>query len=130
MNHSPMHQAARYGLVGVCVFATDFLGYWTILQALPGAWLAANIAGKSTGALLGFLLHRHFTFSWQHRDGGARQLIAYICLFTANLALSSGLLWLLVEGAHLNDLVAKVLADVVVIATSFVVSRTWVYRAA
>ena len=130
VNQSAMHQAARYGLVGACVFATDLGVFWVVLQAAPPAYLAANVAGKIAGAGLGFVLHRRFTFGWQQKDRGSRQLVSYLCLFAANLALSSALLALLVCGFAVHKLVAKVLVDAVVIATSFVVSRYWVYRAA
>lgn len=130
VNQSAMHQAVRYGLVGACVFATDLAVYWVVLQAAPPAYLAANAAGKIAGAVLGFALHRRFTFSWRQKDRGSRQLLSYLCLFMANLALSSSLLSLLVAGFDMQKLVAKVLVDAVVIAISFVASRHWVYRAA
>ena len=130
VNQSAMHQAARYGLVGACVFTTDLAIYWLVLQAAPPAYLAANAAGKLAGAGLGFVLHRRFSFSWRQKDRGSRQLVSYLCLFAANLALSSALLALLVGRFDVHKLVAKVLVDAVVIATSFVVSRHWVYRAA
>ncbi len=130
VNQSAMHQAVRYGLVGGCVFAADLAVYWTTLQIAPPAYLVANAAGKIAGALLGFALHKRFTFIWQQKDCGSRQLISYLCLFLANLALSSALLSLLVAGFGVHNLLAKILVDAVVIATSFVVSRHWVYRAA
>lgn len=125
-----MYQAVRYGLVGACVFAADLTVYWVTLQIAPPTYLAANVAGKTAGAVLGFALHKWFTFGWQQKDRGLRQLVSYLCLFLANLVLSSALLWLLVAGLGVHNLLAKVLVDAVVIATSFVVSRQWVYRAA
>ena len=130
VNQSAMHQAARYGLVGACVFTTDLAVFWLILQVAPPAYLAANAAGKVAGAALGFVLHKRFTFGWQQKDRGSRQLVAYLCLFAANLALSSAMLALLVAGLAVHKLVAKVLVDAVVIAIAFVVSRHWIYRAA
>lgn len=130
VNQSAMHQAARYGLVGACVFAADLAVFWLVLHAAPPAYLAANAAGKIAGAGLGFVLHKRFTFGWRQKDRGARQLVSYLCLLAANLALSSALLALLVGGLAVDKLVAKVLVDAVVIAIAFVVSRHWVYRAA
>ena len=90
VNQSAMHQAIRYGLVGGCVLAVDFAIYWTTLQIAPPAYLAANAAGKIAGAVLGFALHKRFTFSWRQKDRGPRQLPA------ASAALR-GLVWFRTE---------------------------------
>lgn len=130
MNQSILHQLVRYGLVGGCVYASDFLAYLTVLSLAPGAFLAANVAAKCTGGAIGFVLHKHFTFSWEQRDSAHRQFVSYVALIAANLALSSFLLWLLVAQVGLGPIIAKVMVDVVVIAASFVVNRIWIYRAA
>lgn len=130
MNQSILHQSARYGLVGLCVFAADVLVYLACLAAAPHAFLLGNACGKATGALLGFVLHKRFTFSWRQKDSGLRQLASYIGLFLSNLALSSGLLWLLVTPIGLGAVFAKLMVDMIVIAVSFFVSRLWVYRSA
>ncbi len=124
-------QLFRYGLVGVTVLIADFLAFTAMLAvSSPGKYLIANGCGKLTGALLGFVLHRKFTFSWRQRDRASRQFSAYVVLFAANLAASTGLLWLLVDLGRANPFIAKLAVDAVVIGSAFVVSRIWVYRAA
>jgi putative flippase GtrA len=124
------HQLVRYGIVGGTVYVSDFATFAVTLWAVPGAYLWANVAGKSVGALVGFVLHRQFTFSWEHKDNAARQLVSYVMLFAFNLALSSLLIFLLVNQAGANAFAAKLLVDVVVIAVAFIASRLWVYRPA
>jgi putative flippase GtrA len=129
MNQSVGHQAVRYAIVGACVFAADFLLYIAVIQVAPGSYIAGNMFGKGVGALLGFVLHKHFTFSWRQRDNGMRQLANYLGLFLSNLALSSFLLWLLVDLAGIGRVGAKLVVDCIVIGTSFLVNRLWIYRA-
>lgn len=124
------HQLVRYGIVGGTVYVSDFAVFAGILWAVPGAYLWANVAGKSVGALVGFVLHRQFTFSWQHKDNAARQLVSYLMLFAFNLALSSLLIFLLVDKAGANAFAAKLFVDIIVIGIAFVASRLWVYRPA
>ena len=130
MNQSALHQSFRYGLVGACVYATDLLVYLAVLFLAPGSYLAGNVASKVGAAALGFGLHKRFTFSWRQKDSAGRQLASYLALLAANLGLSSLLLWLLAGWIGISPIVAKLAVDVIVIAISFVVSRTWVYRAA
>lgn len=127
---SVSHQAVRYGLVGAIIVALDYLVFYAMLFLAPSAYLVANLAGKVAGALLGFFLHRHFTFAWQQRDEAPRQFISYSILLTGNLIMSSALLWLMIENLHINAFFARLATDGVVITTSFVLSRLWVYRQA
>lgn len=130
MKQTVLHQSARYGLVGLCVVAADFLVYVAGLALAPGAYLTSNLCGKTVGALLGFVLHKRFTFSWRQKHSSGRQLASYLALFASNLAMSSILLWLLAVRLEIHPIAAKLLVDGIVIATSFFVSRLWIYRAA
>lgn len=121
-------QAMRYGAVGLVVLAADFAIYSIILMLAPGWFLPANIAGKLTGAALGFVLHRRVTFRWQHRDSAGRQLLSYFALLGFNLLLSSALLWLAIERFGANAYFAKLAVDIVIVGTAFLLSRFWVYR--
>lgn len=120
----------RYGIVGGIVYAADFAAFAVLMALMPDAYLAANIAGKTTGAIVGFLLHKRFTFSWDQKDSAKRQATAYIVLFGCNLVASSLLIWLLVDFANINAFLAKLFIDGIVIAGSFIANRLWVYRAA
>ena len=123
-------QAMRYGIVGAIVVACDYLVFTAILLAAPAVYLAANLGGKVAGALLGFFLHRHFTFSWEQRHGARRQFVSYCAVLLGNIALSTALLWLLVEQVQANAFLARIATDAVVIVVAFLPSRLWVYRAA
>lgn len=130
MKQGAFHQLMRYGIVGGIVYAADFVAFAISMALMPGAYLSANIVGKTTGAIVGFLLHKQFTFSWDQKDSAKRQAAAYILLFGVNLVASSLLIWLLVDFANMNAFVAKLFVDGIVIACSFLANRFWVYRAA
>lgn len=123
-------QLVRYGLVGLVAAASDFAAYAAVLWLSDEAYLAANCLGKAIGAGVGFVLHRKITFTWRQRDLARRQLGAYLAVFAFNLALSSALLWALVGRLELDAYWSKLAVDALVIALAFVLSRTWVYRAA
>jgi putative flippase GtrA len=123
-------QVWRYALVGMMVFAIDYAVFAALTWSFPGAHLPANIGGKVAGAASGFFLHRNFTFAGPQRDGAARQAISYAALLLFNLALSTALLWLLVDQLALNAYASRLFTDGVVIITAFLGSRLWVYRKA
>ena len=123
-------QLLRYGLVGLIVLAADFAAYVLALWTMPGAVVPANVAGKLTGAATGFVLHRSITFRGEKRHGTGRQLASYIALLLFNMALSSTLLWLLVNRLGGDPYLSKIAVDVIVIGTAFVGSRLLVWRQA
>ena len=123
-----LRQLSVYGLVGLAVYAIDYLSFALAYGLAPGTPLAANAVGRIAGALAGYTLHGRFTFPGEHRH--ARALPRYVTLFLANLAGSSVLLGLALGHTALPPLAARLLVDAVVIATSFAVSRAWVYARA
>jgi putative flippase GtrA len=130
MNQSALHQMIRYVMVGAVVYACDMAVFWAIITLVPQGYLPANVAAKMVGATVGFVLHKYVTFSWQQKSETTEQVKAYILLFIFNITLSTVLLWLLVSQFHAPEILAKICTDIVVIVTSFFVSRHFVYRSA
>ncbi len=130
MSQSLIAQLLRYFLVGGIVYLCDLAVFALLLAAAPAAHLVANLAGRIAGAAVGFVLHRQFTFSWAHRDGQARQALAYVSVLIANIAASTILLWLAVDKAGFDPLIARILVDAIVIGAAFVAGRHFVYRPA
>ena len=62
-------QLLRYVGVGLVVTGVDFVVFLAGVMAAPRLVLLANVVAKLASGVLGFLLHRQFTFSWNHRDG-------------------------------------------------------------
>ena len=122
-------QIGRFGIVGIFVVALDYAVFAALLWAMPGNHLLANVAGKIAGAVSGFVLHRQITFAGQHRGRAGRQVLSYTMLFAFNLAMSSLLLWLLVDYLRFNTYWSRLSVDAMVIICSFTGSRLWVYRA-
>jgi putative flippase GtrA len=121
-------QIGRFGVVGLLVVALDYATFAAVLWAMPDNHLFANIAGKVAGAVSGFVLHKNITFAGAQRDGAGRQALSYALLFAFNLAMSTGLLWLLVDHLQLNTYWSRLAVDALVIITSFTGSRLFVYR--
>lgn len=129
MTPSFIAQVGRFGLVGLFVVALDYAVFAALLWAVPGSHLIANVAGKFAGAVSGFFLHKNITFAGAQRDGAGRQGASYALLFGFNLAMSTGLLWLLVDYGRLNAYWSRLFVDGLVVITSFLGSKLWVYRA-
>lgn len=122
-------QLARYVGVGLVVTLIDY-AVFLVSMHLGLSAPRANVASKLAATLAGAVLHRRFTFAGPQRLGLARQMLAYAALSLFNLGLSTALI--VVFSSHLGwpALLAKLTADVFVIALSFVVSRFFIYAPA
>ncbi len=123
-----LRQSRHFILVGLAQGLLD----WSVMVALSHLGLAvalANIAGRISGALLGFRLNGTITFARDGRRPGWRQFRRYVVLWCgatvlSTVAISAIDMQLGLRGAWL----AKPLVDGTLAIGSFLVSRHWVYR--
>jgi putative flippase GtrA len=122
-------QIAIFLVVGGVQLALDsavFIG----LSALGLPVIPANIAGRVSGATLGFWLNGRFTFAdrGQARLSG-RHLRRFVVAWSLLTALSSALLYLVEARSNLQTAwLAKPVIEAVNAAIGFVIWRQWVYR--
>lgn len=121
-------QAMRFIVVGLVQIVVD-AGTFVLLTYAGIPVVQGNVAARVTGATLGFLLNRHYTFrGGKSAVGGA--LVRYVVLWVATTALSTLLVSEIagvfgLKGAWL----AKPLVDAVLAGLSFAVAKWWVFRA-
>ena len=125
--HSVSSQAVRYVLVGLLIYAIDISVYALIVWFYPDYYIAANLLSRITSAVVGFFLHRNFTFSWDHEHGLSRQVVSYLLLLGFNLLLSSVALFFLVDVLDIAEIPGKLITDAMVIVVAFVASRLLVF---
>lgn len=124
-----LRQGSHYVLFGLLQLLLD----WAVFVATTWLGMPAsrgNLAGRVSGALLGYWLNGRFTFS----DGsgtrlGWRRFLRFALMWTA-LTVASTLLvgWTAANlGLHLAWL-AKPLVELALSVVGFLVSRHWVYR--
>lgn len=121
-------QGRHYLVIGGLQWLVD----WGVMVALSHLGLrigVANVAGRVSGALLGFWLNGRITFAGDEHTIGRRQLLRFIIMWLVMTALSTvaieaidGLLgrkwaWL-----------GKPLIELALGLIGFVGSRQWVYR--
>ncbi len=117
----------RYLVVGGLQWLLDC----AVMLALSMAGIAiapANIAGRISGAALGFWLNGRYTFSDQGERLGRRQLIRFVLMWLIMTWLGT---WLLTRVDRLLGLhwawFAKPLLEILLGLVGFVLARHWVY---
>jgi putative flippase GtrA len=121
-----VRQFVKFGIVGVSNTLL-FLGVYTLLFKVFGVFylLASGIA-FAVGATNGFLLNRAWTF--EGHVGDALTPVRWTVVQGCGLGLDLLLLYVLVDGAGLDKLVAQAMAIVVVVVLTFFANRAWTFR--
>ncbi len=121
-------QGRHYLLIGILQWLLD----WAVMVALSnaGLWVeAANVAGRVSGALLGFWLNGRITFAGDGTAIGRRQLARFVLLWLTTTVVSTWAIGALedVVGLHWTWL-AKPAVELFLGGVGFLLSRHWVYR--
>lgn len=119
-------QFVKFGIVGVSNTLLTLLVYTFLLKVLGVWYLAASAIGFIVGAVNGFLLNRRWTF--REHVGDALTPVRWGIVQGCGLGVDEGLLYVFVHDAHIDKLLAQVLATAVVTVTTFFVNRAWTFR--
>ena len=115
----------RFTAVGVAAAILDFSVFW-VLIAIQVPRLAANVGGMFAGFVVGLLGHHRFTFQMKTALNWAIA-VRYALGFAFNL-LVGGLTLELFVAVGIEQMISKVLSMAVVVASNFLISRTFVFK--
>ncbi len=120
-------EAVRFGIAGVIQNALNVAVFALATGLGMGYRIAAVVAGVAA-LIVSFALNRAWTFPGRgapvHHQG-----LRYALVFASAVALGVVLLTLFVEVAGLPEVAAQVAAILIVAPLSFLIQRTWVFRA-
>ncbi len=122
-----VNESGRYILVGGVVYVFDFLIFSFFVFFNTDLYLIGNIVARISGALLGFLLHRNWTFRAEYKHNKKNQLFRYMSLLSVNILSSSILLFILVDLVLLGELYARIITDIAIITFTFVISKLFIF---
>lgn len=121
-------QGSHYLLIGLLQYVVD----WGVMVGLSHLGLnveASNIAGRVSGAVLGFWLNGRITFASEDTTVGGPQLMRFILLWLCTTLVSTLAIGAIEDAAGLQwAWLAKPAVELVLAGASFLVSRHWVYR--
>ena len=121
-------QFIKFGVVGVSNTLLTFVVYTTLLKAFGVWYLAASAVGFMVGATNGFIFNRRWTFA--DHVGDSLTPVRWAIVQGSGLGINLLLLYLFVDSAHLDKLLAQAFATAVVTVTTFFANRAWTFRSA
>ena len=122
-------EVIKFSASSLIGFGVDYLAF-TLLTLIPTEFehwtLMCNIIARIISASINFTINYHLVFKSQEKVWKA--IIRYALLAIFILACNTLLLWLLVEQAGMNQYLAKILVEITMFITSWLVQRLLVFR--
>jgi len=122
---------AKFCLVGSVAFCIDFGLYFTLTRSslfLLIHYTFTSIITSSLAFLAGYFLNHYWTFN-QSNNASFQGYLKYAIIYGAGIVWQNSLLVLFVEVFSMTDLLAKIIAIMVVgFCWNFLLVKTWVFR--
>ena len=110
-------------------FLVDYTAF-TLLSLIPCEWsnwlIMCNIIARVISASVNFTINYKLVFRSQ--DKVWKAILKYVLLAAFILGCNTVFLWLLVEKAGMNQYLAKILVEITMFITSWIVQRLFVFR--
>lgn len=122
-------EVLKFSISSLIGFLVDYAAF-TLLTFIPCSWdhwtLACNVIARVISASVNFTINYKLVFKSQDKLWLA--ILKYAALAIFILGCNTALLWLLVEKAGMNKYLAKVIVEITMFITSWLVQRLFVFR--
>ena len=116
----------RYVGIQLLAYVVDMGGFLFILKSGFLGPIPANVISKVAAGIFAFIAHRKFTFCTNDVADRNHQAVRYFILLVLNAPLSSGVLAVVLIWLD-RPVIAKVVADVVSVALTYWLSKSFVF---
>lgn len=119
--YSRFRNLILYGIIGGFCAGLDF-GIYTVLcywDIMPYLW--ANIISIHVGIFTSFVLNRSINF--KVKDKVKTRFLSFYTVGLVGLGISTLMLWMMVDMAHWNEIVCKLVTIVVVALVQFLLNK-------
>lgn len=122
-------EVIKFSISSLIGFLVDYAAF-TLLTLIPVSWehwtLACNVIARIISASVNFTINYKLVFKSKEKVWIAILKYALLAIFI--LGCNTALLWLLVEKAGMNKYLAKVIVEITMFITSWLVQRLFVFR--
>lgn len=117
----------RYVITGGSAFFVEYSCFALLLTATH-MLLVANSISFIIGALFGFLMHKFWSFSGNHKLKTRHQLGAFITVAVFNFFVVNFLIAILVNHFRVNAYIAKVLVILLITLWNFIIFNRVIFK--
>ena len=108
----------------------NFVVYLGLKNLFGVPMVASNIIAWAVSVLFAYVTNKIYVFESKDTSPRAilRELFSFVAARIFSGVVDTGMLVILVDYCHMNDLVVKIMAQVVVIVLNYVFSKLWIFK--
>ncbi len=112
------------GAIGISVN----LGVFHVLYILGVPYLVGSMTGLLISMGVGFVLQKYWTFEEPSSERARSQFVQYALLALGNLALNTGIVYVLVDKLGMYYLLAQTIGAATIAIDSFFIYRAFIFK--
>lgn len=119
----------RYIVIGVCTTAVNYVVY-LLARAVDLHYMAATVLASVVAILFAYVANKLYVFR-SHTDSlkaFAVEFFNFVLMRVISLGANAVLMKWLVEGVHIDDRLAQILVQFIVVALNYVFSKLYIFR--
>ncbi len=102
------------------IFKLSFLG--------SNAYLLATIIAWTGAVLFAFYTNKYFVFKKKEKTNIIKEMISFFSFRGLSLLFDIGIMFIMVELLTINDLISKVVANIIVILLNYFFSKLFIFK--
>ena len=119
----------RYIVIGVCTTAVNYVVY-LLARAVDLHYMAATVLASVVAILFAYVANKLYVFR-SHTDSlkaFAVEFFNFVLMRVISLGANAVLMKWMVEGVHIDDRLAQILVQFIVVALNYVFSKLYIFK--
>lgn len=126
----PHKELILYGVFGLATTIINIASFYVFYNMVGMQLIPANIVAWILAFLFAFITNKLFVFEskmWR-RSIVVKEFAGFLTARLVTLVLDTALMWLLVETLNWNDLLGKIIVNIIVIILNYLASKLWIFK--
>lgn len=123
-------EGINYLIFGFLAFVLNYVLYFVFADAVSMHYMAATVLSWVLTVVFAYWTNRTFVFKSQNKET-ASVLVEFVSFIGARVAtelLEIVLMYVMVDLCSINDKIAKLVCQVLVILANYVLSKIWIFK--
>ncbi len=116
-----------YLIFGVLTTLVNIVTYYITKNIFDFNYIVSTIISWIAAVLFAFITNKYFVFKTE-KKGIVKELFLFVLMRLFSLLVDIALMFIMVDLLNINDLVAKVVANVVIIVLNYVLSKLIIFK--
>ena len=118
-----------YGIFGLGATGINILSFCLLRQAVGADLFVSNVLAWIFAFVFAFVTNKLWVFqskNWKSQTA-FREMKNFFIARRVTLALDTFCMWLMIEIMDINDLISKIMVNIIVIAVNYAASKYWIF---